>query len=113
MDLTLQKCAPCEGGVKPYGPEDIKKRLADLTTEWEVVNNHSIRREFKFNDFKEAMVFINKVAELAEHEGHHPDIHCFWNKVILELWTHAIDGLSINDFIMARKIEEIEPERSV
>jgi len=112
MDLTTQKCAPCEGGVKPYGPEDIRKRMQDLTTVWEVVNDHSIRREFTFKDFKAAMAFINRVADLAESEGHHPDIHCFWNKVVLELWTHAIDGLSINDFIMARKTEEIERARA-
>ena len=107
MDLTQEKCKPCEGGVKPYDAEHIEKRLADLTTPWEVVNNHSIKHEFIFKDFNEAMAFINKVAVLAEAEGHHPDIHCFWNKVILELWTHAIDGLSINDFILARKIENL------
>jgi len=107
MDLTKQKCKPCEGGVKPYDAAHIKERLKDLTTSWDVVDDHSIKRSFEFKDFKEAMAFINRVAELAESEGHHPDIHCFWNKVILGLWTHAIDGLSINDFIMARKIEEL------
>jgi len=107
MDLTKEKCKPCEGGVKPYDAAHISERMKDLTTPWEVVNDHSIKREFKFKDFKQAIAFINKVAELAESEGHHPDIHNFWNKVILELSTHAIDGLSINDFIFARKIEAL------
>ena len=81
--------------------------MAELKLPWEVVDNKKIRHEFKFKDFKEAMAFINKVAEIAESEGHHPDIHIFYNKVTIELWTHFIGGLHENDFIVASKIELI------
>lgn len=71
-------------------------------------DSKKISREFKFADFKEAMVFVNKIADIAESEGHHPDIHIFYNRVIIELWTHAVNGLSENDFILAAKINAIK-----
>jgi len=75
---------------------------------WAIVENgKKIAKEFAFKNFKEAMAFINNVADLAESEGHHPDIHVFYNKVTFELWTHAIGGLSDNDFIMAAKINHL------
>lgn len=74
---------------------------------WDVFENEKIKKEFVFADFKEAIEFINKVADIAEEEGHHPDIHIFYNKVMIELWTHEIGGLSENDFILASKIEKI------
>lgn len=107
MDLTKQKCVPCEGGVEPMSTAEIKTYLTYLTSDWEVEEDKKIEKEFVFKDFKEAMVFVNKVAEVAENEGHHPDIEISYNKVEIELWTHAIKGLSTNDFIVARKIEEI------
>ena len=67
----------------------------------------SERREFEFADFKEALAFVNAVGEIAEDEGHHPDIHVHWNKVTLVLWTHAIGGLSDNDFIVAAKVDRV------
>ncbi|MBI4137360.1 4a-hydroxytetrahydrobiopterin dehydratase [Candidatus Roizmanbacteria bacterium] len=106
-DLTKKHCEPCEGGVEPFKPEEIEKYNTVLTIPWDVVDQKKIKREFKFKNFKEAMVFVNRVAELAESEGHHPDIYIFYNKVRLELWTHAIGGLSINDFIMAAKVEKL------
>ena len=66
-----------------------------------------ITKDFEFKNFKESIALINKVAELAENEGHHPDIHCFYDKVKLELWTHAVGGLSENDFILAAKINQL------
>lgn len=107
MDLTKQKCVPCEGGVEPMKSEEIKTYLSFLKTEWEVEDEKKIDKEFMFRDFKEAMGFVNKVADIAESEGHHPDIEVSYNRVEIELWTHAIQGLSVNDFIVARKIEEI------
>ncbi|MFX0007323.1 MAG: 4a-hydroxytetrahydrobiopterin dehydratase [Promethearchaeota archaeon] len=76
---------------------------------WSLIreNIHRIKREFVFKDFEEAMRFVNKVADTAEDEGHHPDINIYYNKVILELYTHAINGLHLNDFVMAAKINEI------
>ncbi len=104
MNLLNKKCVPCEGGTPPLTAEEIEKYLPEVS-DWEVLEDKKINREFKFKDFKEAMAFVNKVADLAESEGHHPDI-CLhsWNKVRLELSTHAIGGLSENDFILAAKI---------
>ncbi len=107
MDLTQQKCVPCEGGVKPFEKSEIEIYLTYLKTAWEVDDNKKIKKKFKFKDFKEAMVFVNKVAGLAESERHHPDIEISYNIVEIELWTHAIGGLSVNDFILARKIEDL------
>lgn len=105
MDLINKKCVPCEGGTPPLGEDKIKEYLNQLKTDWEVVENKRIRKEFKFKDFPEAVSFVNKVAEIAEREDHHPDIHIFYRKVVIELWTHAVGGLSENDFILASKIE--------
>ncbi|MCE9586079.1 4a-hydroxytetrahydrobiopterin dehydratase [Candidatus Uhrbacteria bacterium] len=107
IPLHEQKCVPCEGGTLPMTKEEAFKLAAEANG-WPIAaDNKSISREFVFKDFKESMAFINKVADLAESEGHHPDIHCFWNKVKLELSTHAIGGLSNNDFILASKINRI------
>lgn len=111
-DLTSKHCVPCEGGVPPLDDEKIQRYLAELGGRWEHIPGlvHKIEKNFTFKDFKEAMVFVNRVAKLAESEGHHPDIHISWNKVKLELFTHAIHGLSENDFIVAAKIEQVGKE---
>lgn len=104
-DLADRQCVPCEGGVAPLDVEDQRRFLAQLTCKWEVVNGTKIRCRFAFDSFIEAMVFVNDVAAIAEAEGHHPDIHVFYGVVVIELTTHAIEGLSDNDFVLARKIE--------
>lgn len=105
--LTTQKCVPCEGNVKPYTKEQIaiyKTQVPD----WNVVDDKKLVREFKLKDFKQALRFINKVGEIAEAQGHHPDINLYnWNKVTITLWTHKIKGLYLNDFILAAKIDEL------
>lgn len=106
-NLANKKCVPCEGGTPSLKGEEIKKYLAQLETAWEVLDDKKIKREFKFKDFKEAMVFVNKVADLAEQEQHHPNIRIYYNKVVIELTTHVIGGLSENDFIMGAKIEQL------
>lgn len=106
MDLTQKKCVPCEVGMPPMEPAKVAE-LAKNVPEWKVVDNKKLSREFKFKDFKGAMVFINRVAEIAEGEGHHPDIYCFYNLVRLELSTHAVGGLSENDFILAAKVDAL------
>jgi 4a-hydroxytetrahydrobiopterin dehydratase len=105
--LHEQHCVPCEGDVPALQkPEALK--LAAEVNHWDLSDDaKSISREFTFKDFKEALAFINKVGEIAEAEAHHPDIHCWWNKVKLELTTHAIGGLSNNDFILASKINRL------
>jgi 4a-hydroxytetrahydrobiopterin dehydratase len=106
MDLTQKKCVPCEAGTPPLDAGVILE-LAKNVPVWKIIDNKKLSREFKFKDFKEAMAFINRVAEIAETEGHHPDIYVFYNLVRLELSTHAVGGLSENDFILAAKIDVI------
>lgn len=107
VDLLNKKCVPCEGGTPLLGEEEIKRYMTELKEGWEVLENKKIKKLFKFKNFKEAIVFINKVADLAENEGHHPDIAIHYNKVDIIIWTHAIRGLSENDFILAAKIDLI------
>lgn len=105
--LGEKKCVPCEGGVDPLTRKDFEGYLEQLPL-WSVDGDKYIHREFQFKDFVEALSFVNKVGEIAEDEGHHPDILIHgWNKVKITLWTHAINGLSINDFVMAVKIDQI------
>jgi 4a-hydroxytetrahydrobiopterin dehydratase len=106
MDLKRKKCVPCEGGTKPMGKKEATKYLK-YATGWKL-GKKEISREIKFKDFKSAISFINKLAQIAETEGHHPDIYLHdWNNVKLTLSTHAIKGLSINDFILAAKANAI------
>ncbi len=106
--LAEQKCKPCEGGVDPLTPKEYAPYLESIPN-WSVRDEKMIDREFQFKDFVQALEFVNEVGSIAEDEGHHPDIFIHsWNKVKISLWTHAIDGLSINDFIVASKIDRIE-----
>ncbi len=105
MGLAEKTCVPCRGGVPPLNGEQIRP-LASEVTDWTVVNNHHIEREFKFPDFKAALAFTNKVGAIAEEQGHHPDIYLAWGKVGVKVWTHKIDGLTESDFIMAAKIDK-------
>ncbi len=105
MDLSQKKCVPCEGGTVPLTKDKIDEYMKAVDPQWQVVDDKSIKRKYKFKDFKESMDFVVRVANLAESEGHHPDITINYNKVTLELTTHAIGGLSENDFIMAVKME--------
>lgn len=105
-DLKHKKCVPCEGGVKPLTPDEYGSFLHSELEGWTDRDEKFIDKEYKFKNFKEALAFINRVGEIAESEGHHPDINLHdWNKVKLTLSTHAIGGLSENDFILASKID--------
>jgi 4a-hydroxytetrahydrobiopterin dehydratase len=109
MALTDKQCVPCEGGVQPFNNDQIQEYLAQLSSVWEVKDGKKITKRFKFRDFKEAMIFVNKIADLAEQEGHHPDIRVFgYKNVEIELSTHAIGGISENDFILAAKVEQVQ-----
>lgn len=115
MDLSTKKCVPCEGGTQPLSHDEAQKILQQ-TPGWSLhevapstmkgrASHFQIEREFKFKNFKEAVAFVNRIAELAEENGHHPNILLHgWNKVHLTFFTHAIGGLSENDFIMAAKV---------
>ena len=113
MDLTKKHCVPCEGGTPPLS-EEKEETLRKQVLQWMLIRDgtHRLKRQFRFKNFKEAMAFVNKVAEIAEEEGHHPDIKIIYNKVSLELFTHAVGGLSENDFIMAAKIDAITTKSS-
>lgn len=109
--LTHRRCVPCEAGTSPM-PLDEADRLMEQVPGWKLDHEApKLTRRFKFKDFRQAMEFVNKVAALAEDEGHHPDIHVSWNRVRLELTTYAIKGLSENDFILAAKISELDDGR--
>jgi 4a-hydroxytetrahydrobiopterin dehydratase len=108
-DLLQKKCVPCEGGTEPLKGEKLSF-YTPAAPDWTVVEETALQRKFSFKNFKEALVFVDNVGELAESEGHHPDINLHnWNKVTITLSTHAIKGLSENDFIMAVKINQLSP----
>lgn len=111
MTLATKKCVPCEGGTPPMGPMEARKLMAELNPAWRLVADHELRREFPFPDFKSAVAFANRIAELADAEGHHPILTISWGLLVVELWTHAIDGLSENDFIMATKIDALTSQQ--
>jgi len=104
-DLTKKHCVPCENGEGKLHINTIKDYMP-LVAGWFLVGDE-IKKDFQFKNFKEAMMFVNKVADTAESEGHHPDIYIFYNRVSLGLWTHAAKGLTENDFIMAAKINSL------
>jgi 4a-hydroxytetrahydrobiopterin dehydratase len=106
-ELAKKKCVPCEGGVSPLEPEQIKEYQKEVHKDWEVLDNTKIKRDFAFVNFIQTMEVANKIADIAEEQGHHPDMHISYGKLQVELWTHAINGLSENDFILASKIDKI------
>jgi 4a-hydroxytetrahydrobiopterin dehydratase len=105
-ELASKTCVPCRGGVPPLQGEELTKLAAQLDG-WDVVNEHHLERTFKFPDFRAALSFTNRVGELAEEQGHHPDIYLSWGKVAVTTWTHKIDGLTESDFILAAKIDQL------
>ena len=105
-ELASRACVPCRGGVPPLKGEEITKLLSELNA-WSVVSEHHLIKVFKLRDFKEALAFVNRVGELAEVQGHHPDICFGWGRVEITIWTHKIDGLTESDFILAAKIDRL------
>lgn len=108
-DFADQKCVPCRGNAPPLTESEIAE-LRPQVPEWEVVAQDSIlrlQRIFKFKNFADAMAFTNRVAEIAEQEDHHPRIVTEWGRVTIRWWTHVIQGLHRNDFIMAAKTDEL------
>jgi 4a-hydroxytetrahydrobiopterin dehydratase len=105
MKLTDMKCVPCEGGVPPFDQKKVAQYFKRLPKGWQVKEGKALSKEFKFKSFPQTMAFVNKVALIAQEEGHHPDMEVHYSRVRVEFSTHAIGGLSENDFIMAAKIE--------
>ncbi len=105
-DLISQKILSHDQ-MTAVAPDEIKGFLGALKEGWEFLETQKITKEFKFDNFIKAMEFVNKVAQIAEKEGHHPDIAIHYNKLEITLWSHYINGLSLNDFIIAAKIDSI------
>ncbi|MBF0352978.1 MAG: 4a-hydroxytetrahydrobiopterin dehydratase [SAR324 cluster bacterium] len=101
--LSQKQCVPCQGGVLPLQGTELQQLLGQLDSQWQLVEEHHLEKEYRFPDFKSALDFTNKIGALAESEGHHPDIHLAWGRVKLVYWTHKIEGLTESDFIMAAK----------
>ena len=111
--LRAKKCQPCEGGVPPLSESEVRELLKTVPG-WEVTEDGKrIRRHWKAKHFRAGLEFFQKVGELAEAEGHHPDLHLVgYRNVTIEIWTHAIGGLSENDFILAAKIDQVPMRNS-
>jgi 4a-hydroxytetrahydrobiopterin dehydratase len=105
-ELASKTCVPCKGGTPPLKGEELNE-LRRQVPEWEVVEEHHLRRVFRFKNFREALDFVNKVGGLAEEQGHHPDISFGWGRVEVTIWTHKIDGLTESDFIFAAKVDTL------
>jgi 4a-hydroxytetrahydrobiopterin dehydratase len=105
-NLTNKRCVPCEGGIDPIKLGEAKKLLLQLKG-WKLVSNKKLKKEFHFINFKHTMDFVNRIALLAETEKHHPDMVISYANLKIELFTHAISGLSENDFILAAKIDQL------
>ncbi len=106
-ELAAQECIPCKGGIPPLEGKELQELQEKLGNNWKVIDEHHLEKKFTFNDFREALDFTNKVGELAEQQGHHPDIHLTWGAVTISMWTHKIDGLTESDFILAAKIDRL------
>jgi 4a-hydroxytetrahydrobiopterin dehydratase len=105
--LAEKDCVPCKGDVPPLKGEQLSMMANKLNGGWQVVREHHLEKAYKFKDFKQALEFTNKVGELAESQGHHPDIYLAWGQVKLTIWTHKIDGLTESDFVLAAKADQL------
>ncbi len=106
-DLANGQCEPCSAGALALKENEVKDLLVKLKSDWHVVNGHHLEKKYNFPDFLKGLAFTNKLGELAEKEGHHPNIYLTYGSVTVTIWTHKIDNLSKNDFILAAKCEEL------
>lgn len=106
-ELASKQCVPCRGGVPPLRGQELQDLSTRLGGDWMVVDEHHLEKEFTFKNFAEALAFTNRVGEMAEEQGHHPDIYLAWGKVGIKVWTHKIDGLTESDFIFAAKADAL------
>ncbi|MFB6115776.1 MAG: 4a-hydroxytetrahydrobiopterin dehydratase [Candidatus Nanohalobium sp.] len=111
-ELSQKVCSACSGDEDTLKATEIYDHMQDLDDGWDEENNHHIKRKFEFPDFKTALEFVNDVGEIAEEQGHHPVFNDFtWGRVTVKLYTHKIEGLHENDFIMAAKIDDLYDEK--
>jgi 4a-hydroxytetrahydrobiopterin dehydratase len=105
--LAEKQCVSCKGGVPLLAEKDLARLAGELDGGWQVVGERQLEKEYRFKDFREALDFTNKVGELAEAQGHHPDIFLAWGTVKLTIWTHKINGLTESDFVLAAKADRL------
>ncbi len=106
MGLADKTCVPCRGGVPPMESAKAQEMLKELGTGWQLTHGGKrLERAYAFKNFVEAMAFANRLANVAEEQGHHPDIHISWGQARVEIWTHKIDGLTESDFYLAAKAD--------
>ncbi|HMF57522.1 MAG TPA: 4a-hydroxytetrahydrobiopterin dehydratase [Pyrinomonadaceae bacterium] len=103
-DLAGRECVPCRGGVPPMRGYEINRLLPELDG-WEAIEEHHLKKTYSFKNFREALEFVNRVGQIAEEQGHHPDICFGWGHAEISIYTHKIDGLTESDFILAAKID--------
>ena len=106
-DLASRTCLPCKGGTPPLAGAALRALHDQLDAGWQVAAEHHLEREFRFENFREALDFTNRVGAMAEEQGHHPDIHLAWGRVKITVWTHKIDGLTESDFVFAAKTDRL------
>ena len=104
-NLAEKQCVPCRGGVPPLKGEELTALHRELDPAWQVIDEHHLEREYRFDDFRQALDFTSRVGEMAEEQGHHPDILLTWGLVKVTIWTHKIDGLTESDFVFAAKTD--------
>lgn len=104
-DLANGHCVPCRGGVPPLTGADLDKWVGRLDAAWALVDEHHLERAYAFKNFRTALAFTNAVGEIAEAEGHHPELVTTWGRVTVRIWTHKINGLTESDFILAAKVD--------
>lgn len=105
MILAEKNCVPCRGGVPPLESSIVRELLKQLDEDWKLNDQGHLERLYKFNNFVDAMAFANRIAEIAEDEGHHPDLYIAWGQCRIEIWTHKISGLTESDFYLAAKAD--------
>ena len=105
--LALRRCEPCRSGVPPLSDAKIQPLREQLDPDWKIVEGHHLRRDFRFSNFRQALDYTNRVGEMAEEQGHHPDLYLAWGKVRVEIWTHKIDGLHEADFVFAARCDAL------
>ncbi|MFO7958870.1 MAG: 4a-hydroxytetrahydrobiopterin dehydratase [Candidatus Brocadiia bacterium] len=107
IDLAEEECVPCRGGIPALEGEELEELADRLDADWSVVDDHHLEKDFEFEDFRQALEFTNRVGELAEEVGHHPEIFLTWGEVGITIWTHEVDGLTKTDFVFAARVEKL------
>lgn len=109
--LADKTCEPCRAGATPLSADGMAPLLDQLDRDWTVIDGHHLRRELSFPDFRSALAFVNQVGDLAEEMGHHPDLQLSWGRVVIEVFTHKIDGLHEADFVFAARCDRLRVGR--